>query len=158
MDISVRLACCLGLFVLGGPAQAVEPAAAPAARPEVALGQCMTLKSTGEDRIALARWFITALGSAPQVKEVVTIAPGAKDQQDRAVAAVFTRLLTVACLTEAQAVTRTSGQAGFRVAGEALGRIAMLELLSDPAANATMGGFGKYVNEADFAKLKPAAP
>lgn len=146
----------LGLVVSCSPgsAMALDPAAEPAA----VLGQCMTAKSTGDDRINLARWFLTAIGSAPQLKSVVTVTPEAKETQDRAVAALFTRLLTVACLDEAKAVAASSGSAGFRVAGEALGRIAMRELLSNPEAEASMGRFADYVVQGDFDKLTPKKP
>jgi hypothetical protein len=63
--------------------------------PMKALRECVVMKSTGADRLAAARWMVTALSSAPQMAGLVSVTPAAKPDQDRAVAALFTRLLTV---------------------------------------------------------------
>lgn len=136
----------------------LSPAAVQAqtgAMPEAeALGNCFVLKSTGEDRVALVRWFASAMLASPKTADLAQLAPGKMEQAQRQVAAIFTRLMTKDCLTEAQAVAKTSNaSAGFELAGSALGKIAVRELLSDPAAEAAISGFAKYVPKEDFKKL-----
>jgi len=137
--------------VLGAvPAVAQEdyPAAA-------ALGQCLTDKSTGADRMVLVRWFISSLTLAPQLSGVAEVKAETRDAIDRAVAATFTRLLTVDCLDQARIVAKEPGRDGFKVAGQTFGRIAAREVMGDPKADAAMGNFAKYLNDEDFAKLRP---
>ena len=69
----------------------------PAADAPRTLGQCMAMKTTGEDRILVARWMLVAMASAPQMADFLTVAPGKKDGLDRGMATLFTRLLVRDC-------------------------------------------------------------
>lgn len=139
---------------------AVAPSDAQSANPVGdRLGQCLALKSTGSDRLAVARWLLGVLASAPQAADVTTLQPGKKELGDKAMATVFTRLVVKDCATEAKAVFAIpgGGQEGFRVAGEALGRVAMSELMSNPEARTAIGSYTRYLNEQDFRPLMPPA-
>ncbi|GGN45470.1 hypothetical protein GCM10011349_11570 [Novosphingobium indicum] len=118
------------------------------------LGQCFALKSTGEDRLTLAGWFVAALASAPQIAGVAKVESATKDKFDRQVAALFTRLMTKDCVEYARPLFRARSNAGVRAAGETLGRLAMQELMGDPnAAAQMMGGYLSYLHEEDFAAV-----
>ena len=114
------------------------------------LGQCLVDNSTGADRIAVAGWMLAAIASAPQLKDVAVVTPAKKEQLDRGMAAVFTRLMTKDCPAQAQALIATQDQSGFEVAGGALGKIAMQELLGNPASQRAIGEYTRYLNRADF--------
>ncbi|QDK32421.1 hypothetical protein [Sphingomonas sp. IC081] len=119
------------------------------------LGECFAMKSTGEDRVTFARWFLTAMGSAPQVADVAKIDPAVKDKLDRQVATIFTRLITVDCAEQARPLYRAHSSAGFRTAGETLGRMAMQELMGNPETAAKMfGGYVGYIRQDDFKGLE----
>jgi hypothetical protein len=144
------------------PALAAPPAVPPppglSAADQAAantLGKCVVLKSTGEDRITFARWMVVAMASSPQMASVVTASATAKDDLDRKVAGLFTRLFAVDCVAEAKPVFATNNSAGMQLAGEAFGRIAIQELLGNREANAAMGSFTKYLKEEDFKILRP---
>ena len=117
------------------------------------LGQCFVNKTTGEDRIAVARWLLAAMGSAPKMADVTRVDPARKVAVDKAMAVIFTRLITKDCAAEARPLLKAKSDTAFRAAGEALGRIAMTELLSDPKAAQGVGSYTEYLNEADFADL-----
>jgi asparagine synthetase B (glutamine-hydrolysing) len=118
------------------------------------LGTCFTLKSTGEDRLAFARWFVVALASAPTTQGIVAIQDGKKDELDASVARIFTRLLTEDCAAEARPLWKARSVAGFKVAGEALGRLAMQEVMSGEGSDKMLGGYLARINNDDFKKLE----
>jgi hypothetical protein len=96
-----------------------------------------------------------ALASAPQLEDMVRVDPELKRQSDMGMAALFTRLLTVDCLSEAKVVFRGGDStAGVRYAGESLGEIAMQELFGDEAALAGLTSYTEYLEQADFEVLK----
>ena len=118
-----------------------------------ALGQCLVLKTTGADRIALAKWILSAMASVPKLKEVAVIDPAKKDAADRSMAAIFTRLIAVDCTAEAKPLLKLSGRAGFEAAFQTLGSIAMQEVVAGPEAEEAMGSFAKYLDEKAFTAL-----
>lgn len=148
----------LSAAVLAIPLQAHAQTSAAATAPTLhaqALGQCLVTKSTGADRILVARWLLAALASAPQAAEVATVRSGQKMVFDKAMAALFTRMLTVDCAPESRKVFAAKTSEGFRVAGEALGRVAIQELLTNPQANAAIEEYVKYLNKEDFKAVVP---
>lgn len=143
------------MLLSAGPAMAQADAQPQAQAQAQALGECMVLKSTGADRLVVARWFLTSLASAPQAAGVATLTPGKKDEFDKGMAAIFTRLMAVDCADQARPLFKARDEASFRVAGEALGRVAMEELLNNPQASAALSGYTKYLRQEDFKAVLP---
>ncbi|KQN25163.1 hypothetical protein ASE86_02585 [Sphingomonas sp. Leaf33] len=148
-NIMIGFAIALGLAATT-PVQTPPPAAAS---PAQALGQCMAMKTTGEDRILVARWMLVAMASGPQMTGVVTVQPGQKEKYDRGMATLFTRLLVTDCPDLSRAVFKLRDNAAFRVAGESLGQVAMQELLTNPQASAALGAYVKYLDLEAFKKV-----
>ncbi len=123
---------------------------APAAEAPQRLGQCMAAKTTGEDRLLVARWMLAGMASAPQMADIVTVTPGKKDGIDRNMAALFTRLLVRDCPDQSRAVFKLKTGEAFQVAGESLGRVAMEELMTNPRANAALIAYVNYLKEDEF--------
>lgn len=119
-----------------------------------ALKECFARKSTGEDRITLAKWFVAIMANSPSVQGVAKLNPGVKDQLDTGVAQIFTRLLTVDCADEARVLWKTRSSAAFRAAGETLGRLAMQEVMSGDGEGQMFSGYVSHINPADFKKLE----
>lgn len=119
----------------------------------VKLRDCFTAQTTGADRTTFARWFVAILASAPKVQGVATVEPGVKDQLDRQVAAIFTRIITKDCVAESRPLWKARSNAAFRVAGEALGRLAMQEVTADADGRMIFAGYASHINPADFAAL-----
>ena len=131
----------------------VAPAPTEVNAPAEALARCFVRKSTGEDRIAVAKWMLSALASGPQMEGTFKVDPVRKAEFDQHMAAVFTRLMTVDCANEARPVFKTNSSAGFEAAGGALGGIAVQELLTNPAAKRALEEYTKYLKESDFANV-----
>ena len=118
-----------------------------------ALGQCLVLKSTGQDRLTLVRWMASAMLASPQVADLGQVAPAKREGLDRDVAAVFTRLMTRECLALSRVVAKGSTTEGFRIAGEALGKIAMENLVSGSQGSGAFTNFSKFIRPEDFKVL-----
>lgn len=118
-----------------------------------ALGQCFVMQTNGHDRLAVASWMLGSLASAPQMAEVAKVDSAKKVELDQAMAKLFTRLMTQDCAAQSRPLFKAKSEAGFRAAGEALGKIAVQELLGNPAASAALGSYANYLNDSDFKKL-----
>ncbi len=155
MKLLVQVLVPIALAASGGPAFASEttPTEADIAAQTTALGECLTGKSTGEDRITLARWALAAMASAPKVSDVAKVDPVRKAELDKALAGIFTRLIARDCATQARPLFRAKSKAAFGAAFGKLGEIAFKELLADPKAEETLSEFTKYLNESDFVNV-----
>ena len=119
----------------------------------IKLRDCFTAQTTGADRTTFARWFVAILASAPKVQGVAAVEPGVKDQLDRQVASIFTRIITKDCAAEARPLWQARSNVAFRVAGEALGRLAMQEVTADAEGQKIFAGYASHINPADFRNL-----
>ncbi len=132
-------------------ALALPAAAQDAAEPTAnELGNCLTMKSTGADRLDFARWMVASLGSAPQIKDIATVSPDSKEKMDRKMAATFTRLVMGDCGEISRGLIKSRSPDAFRAAGEAFGKMAMQELLGNREAAAGLEAFTKYIDPLAF--------
>ncbi|WP_404367581.1 hypothetical protein AB5I39_13080 [Sphingomonas sp. MMS24-J45] len=148
----------LVLFAAAAISSPASAAPVSQATPEVsaeadALGECLTNKSTGEDRITLARWALAAMASAPKVADIAKVDPARKAELDKALAGIFTRLIARDCAAQSRPLFKSKSKAGFEAAFGKLGQIAFKELLADPKAEETLSDFTKYLNQSDFADV-----
>jgi hypothetical protein len=111
-----------------------------------ALGECVVLSTTGRDRLVLIRWVAVSIGSAESMQDALTVQPGAKDEADRKMGALFSRLFTVDCRNEAAPLLKKSDTAGVEAAFGELGRIAMKELISNPEVDKALSDFVQYAD------------
>lgn len=147
----VRLSVAVLTMAAAISAQAAEPVAAQGAGvPTNPLGQCMVAKTTGEDRIAVARWMLAALVSAPKVADLSNVDTARKTAADKGMADVFTRLVTVDCADLARPLLLARDKGAFETAGGTLGEIAVKELLTDPKATAALTDYVKLLDWSRF--------
>lgn len=122
------------------------PALALANTP-AALSSCVADNTSGKQRKELARWIFFAMASHPELKQYASPEVAAsREPSDRTVAGLFEHLITEQCAGEANAAFTEHGTAGLQVAFEELGRLAMLELMSNPDTTASMSTFEKYLD------------
>lgn len=104
----------------------------------------------------MMRWMATAVLAAPQLSDMASVPQSTRDKADQGAAAVWMRLLTVECLQETKVVMKEDSATGFRVAGEALGRVAMQELMTNTQTQQALSGFTRYLDKAAMAKAMTA--
>lgn len=113
------------------------------------LGDCLVQSSTGAQRLALARWIAHAIISHPNVRDSVAAPRRVLEEVDQGMAEIFTNLVSTACRDESRAAFQMGGNS-VELAFETLGRIAMLELMSNPDVNTRIESFIQYLDEDDF--------
>lgn len=112
-----------------------------------ALATCLADSTTGKDRKDLARWVFVAMSAHPGMRDLAANSPETGEQINKAMGVLVTRLLTESCPREVQAVAKGSeGAQGLRSAFEALGRLAMAELMSNAEVSASVSKFEGYVD------------
>jgi hypothetical protein len=115
-----------------------------------ALTSCIADNSTGKDRKDLAQWVFAGMASHPDIKRLSTVDSSTRDDLDRTMAKLSTKLLTESCSKEAKLAVATDGNASFSSAFEYLGKLAMQELMTDPAVHASFSNYTKYLDRAKF--------
>jgi hypothetical protein len=129
---------------------ALLPGPAAAATPETeAFGQCLVGKTSGDDRLLLARWITFAFASHPVVQDTVSIDPTKLAETDAGMAGLVMSLLTERCTVEAKAAVAAEGDAGIALqkAFEMLGMVASQEVMMDASAQERINAFAGYLDE-----------
>lgn len=142
-------------FVLTGSLFVAALAAGPAiAGPATdALSACVSDSTTGKDRKDLAQWIFAAMATHPDIKPLSNVSEANRDELDRKLAKLATKLLTESCSREAKLASKTEGQASIEAAFAFLGKLAMQELTSNQAVNASFSSYAKYLDKAKFAAV-----
>ncbi|WP_333817342.1 hypothetical protein [Tabrizicola sp.] len=135
-------------LLVSGLALAAAPARAATPETEV-FGQCLIGKTTGDDRLLLARWITFAFASHPIVQDTVSMDAAKLVETDRGMANLVMSLLTERCSAEAKAAVAAEGNAAVAMqkAFEMLGMVASQEVMMDAAVQARINGFAGYLDE-----------
>lgn len=151
------IAAAIGAFVmLAQPAQAQMSSQNMLAYPNEdsrKLADCIASSTTQSDRLLTARWMAAAMGTAAKLQGTVTVDEAAKEEADRGMAALFTRLFTDDCADQAQTLMAAGDMAGIQAAGGRLGLMAMEELMGDPEVLSSLMAYLAFVDFAAFARI-----
>ena len=142
-----KFASGLALAVIGSII-AVSPAIAGSATD--ALSTCVADNTTGKDRKDLAQWIFVAMTAHPEIQPFSNVTEANRDELDKKLAALATRLITGSCRTEAKAAIEKEGSESFNAAFGALGKLAMQELMSNPSVSSSFTRYAKYLDKAKF--------
>lgn len=126
--------------------------AAHAATASEALSTCLAENTTGKERKEFARWMFAAMSAHPALSDMSAITPAIREQSNRNMGQMVTRLMAVDCVTQTRAAAK-EGRKSMAVAFKTLGELAMLELTSNPAVGTAIGDFEKHI---DSEKLQAA--
>ena len=122
-----------------------------------ALKSCLADNTSGKDRKDLARWIFLALAAHPELKQDASPnAAAAGDESSRTMAALVTRLFTESCVNETKAVLQGGQPQSLQFAFEALGQLAMRELMADKSVQASMSLFQQYIDQKRFSEALTA--
>lgn len=143
MMLSIRFlaaaALALGLSLGAQPARA---------NPQVQAAQtCLADSTSGKDRKVLGRWIFSALAAHPDISALSKVGEAEREQISKEFADLFTRLVSQDCASEFRALASSQGADAMGQAFEHLGKVAMQELMGDPAVNGAISVFEKYVDE-----------
>lgn len=112
-----------------------------------ALSTCLSDNTTGKDRKNMAIWVYTGLSTHPEISSLSNVTDKKRDELDKIIAAMFTRLITEACPAQAKMAVEQEGDRGFQSAFGVIGMLAMQELMSNQKVNAAFTNFVKYADQ-----------
>lgn len=115
-----------------------------------ALTTCVADNTTGKDRKDLAQWVFVALTAHPEIQPFSNVTEANRDELDKRMAALSTKLITESCRTEARAAIEKEGSESFKTAFGVLGQLAMQELMSNPSVNLSFSRYTKYIDKDKF--------
>lgn len=113
-----------------------------------ALVNCVADNTTGKDRKDMARWIFVVMSAHPEIQKLSNVSETDREQVDRTMAAIATRLLTENCQAQAKLAMQTEADsAPLQTAFGEIGKLAMQELMSNPVVSSATESFGKYLDE-----------
>lgn len=158
-----RLTAAFALFssalLLHSPAQAGPDADA--------LGRCLVVESTSEDKLDLVKWMFTAMSRHPAVSELAQVSQQDREASLEDMANLMTVLLTDRCADLAKTAIRSEGPIAMQTSFATLGQVAAAELFANPIVSQGLAELDTYldheaINEAlelgNFAPVMPPAP
>ncbi len=118
-----------------------------------ALGKCLVLSSSGQDRLDFVVFLYGAISAHPAAKPYSRITDTDREAMSRKAVKLMERLLTDDCRPQALAAVRSEGSEALGQAFGMLGEAAMQELMNDKAVEATFSNFGRYIDEQKWDEL-----
>jgi hypothetical protein len=155
MRLKERLAI-VGLAVLSSQAATAAPSTQKAS--EQSISQCVAMRTTGEDRILTARWLFAVMSKSPQMTDLSAVTAQRTLEIDKDFARLMARIVTKDCIDQVRPLAASDLNNAFEQVGEALGIIAMAELMAGKEVDKSLGAYAKYLSEDDFKPLMDSLP
>lgn len=116
-----------------------------------ALISCLSDNTTGKDRKDMARWVFAGMSVHPEIKSLSNVTESDRDQLDKTIAALTTKLLADTCKEQAKlALEKEADQEPFKVAFGVIGKLAMQELMANSEVMSAFTSFAKYIDVKAF--------
>lgn len=115
------------------------------------MSKCLVLATSSKDNSLLGRWLVRVYGEHGESKDLTNLSDYNKEQIDKDVARLFTRLLSEDCEVETKKALKFEGDMVMFNAFRTLGEVAGKELLEDKNVSKAINKFTEYV---DYGKLK----
>lgn len=138
-----KISIALAAIVIGSAITVSSASASPAAD---ALGACLADNTTGKDRKGMMKWVFMAMSAHPEIHNLSNITEKKRDEVNRMMGAMITKLITESCPAQAKNAAANGGEA-FKIAFEVVGRLGAQELMSNPEVNSSFSGFAKYMDK-----------
>ena len=121
-----------------------------------ALSACLADNTNGKERKELAKWIFAGMAAHPEMQGLSTVTAATRDESDRFMGALVTRLMTKDCFSQAQAAVQDDGTGTFKSAFGYLGRVAMQELMTNHDVETSLSGWEKYFDSKKFEAMMSA--
>ncbi|MDQ7990267.1 MAG: hypothetical protein REI09_11595 [Candidatus Dactylopiibacterium sp.] len=110
------------------------------------LSACLADNTNGKERKELAKWIFVAMAAHPDITGLSTATAQNREQIDRSIGALVTRLLTESCAAQTHAAVRAEGGDALKTAFGGLGQLAMQELMTHREVSSSVTGFQRYLD------------
>lgn len=157
--MSSRLAMA-ALGVLAGSMSQAASCAQPAeaAAEQAALTQCVSMHTTGADRMLTAQWLFAMMAASPQIADLSAVTAERTKELNQGFARLFTRLITKDCVAQVRPVAAANLQDAFEEVGKALGETAMNELMNGKEVDKAMGAYSDLISKDEFKPFMESLP
>lgn len=108
---------------------------------------CLVDKTSGEDRKALVTWVYLAISKHPEINTLSAISAEREQAINQNVGKTMTRLLADDCGAEMKAMFAEHGPASIAEPFEVLGKVAMQDLMANPAVNQVFSNISTYMDQ-----------
>jgi hypothetical protein len=95
----------------------------------------------------LAKWIFFAMSEHPELRAYVNASDKTKDEVNKFVGNLLTRLLAEDCPGQTKAALKENGNRALTAAFELVGKVAMQELMTNQNVAASMSSFEKYLDK-----------
>jgi hypothetical protein len=121
-----------------------------------ALSACLADNTSGKERKELAKWIFIGMAAHPEIQELSKVTTAVRDDTDKQMGQLVSRLLTESCVTQARAAVNNEGGDSFKTAFSSLGQLAMQELMTNADVEASLSGWQKYFDRQKFESVMSA--
>ena len=139
-----KIVAVLFAVVVGSTITVSTAMAGPAAD---SLGACLADNTSGKDRKEMARWVFVGMSTHPELESFSKVTDKNRDDLDKVMAAMFTKLVTESCPAQAKTAIEKEGPIAFQTAFGIIGKLAMQELMSNPEVNSSFTRYTKYLDQ-----------
>jgi hypothetical protein len=109
--------------------------------------RCLVAKTTQSDRQAFVRWIFTSMSANAEIKDLSTVTEAQRTAATEVTSHLIQRLIFTDCRTQAVAAVRYEGQTAFVAGFEMVGKVAMGDLMADPAVAVSLSGLDTYFDK-----------
>lgn len=117
------------------------------------LSRCFVDSTSTKDRSALVQWLFATASTHPAVSAITSVTPQQMEKANQTVGALFMRLMTDVCQTEAQKAIQFEGATTIQTSFGVLGQVAGQELFTSPQVTAAMQGIKQYIDSSKLEAL-----
>jgi hypothetical protein len=121
------------------------------------MAKCLVKSSSPEDKSVFIKWLFSGIALHPDVASMTMITTQQREDFNKRAGALFQRLLTESCRTEAQQAIRYEGPATIQYAFQVFGQAAAGDLFANPSVAAGMKDLAKYIDQEKIKALSTAA-
>jgi len=114
------------------------------------LSKCLVETTTQRDRDVLVKWMFLSFSLHPQLRPMASISETQRNEGNKNMADLFTKLLTQTCKDETLKAVNNEGTVSLETSFNVLGQVAGSELFSNAEVSKGMAGFEKYWDSEKF--------
>lgn len=122
------------------------------------LSQCIALRTTGADRLLIARWLFAVMSKSPQISDLSAVTAAHTAELNSDFAKLMTRIVTKDCIEQVRPLAAGNVKDAFEQVGAALGETAMGELMGGKEVDKAVGAYTEYLSEDAFKPLTDSLP
>lgn len=123
-----------------------------AATPIDDLTRCFSENTNGKDRKALAKWIFVSLAAHTEMGSLTQIPRQTTDDATKVAGLMLTRLIADSCPREMQAAIKADGPVAAQPAFNAIGQLAMQELMLDKNVTVSLNEIQRHM---DMERIQP---